>query len=217
MTTVLITGATGFVGKKLITHLRSHGDFKVRAFCRDRLALREYQDLDIAEGDVLNISSISSALIGVDVVVHLAAVMDFFPENKEHMYRTNVQGTRNVVEACTKNGNIKRLIYVSSTETYGAVQGSPATEDSPYHPTSDYGRSKIEAEASLRELAGKKLPYIILKPSGIFGPGDDFVIFEMMQMVHHGILFFVPGSGDKHLTFIYIDDMVDAITKVTSF
>jgi len=148
-------------------------------------------------------------------VLHLAAEMDFFPKLKQKVYNVNIEGTRNILEACGETGKIKRFVYCSTTETIGKVLGKEnADEREEFNPTSDYGKSKIEAEKVVQQLGLKfGIPYVILRPTGIYGPKDKFAVFEAIQMVNQGLLFFIPGSGNSYVSFTYIDDVVDAFIK----
>jgi len=88
-----------------------------------------------------------------------------------------------------------------------SIKGTASTEDQPLNPEYDYGKSKVEAEKLVKE---SQIPYVILRPTGIYGPDDRFVIFELIEMVDMGIFFFIPGDGKARLAFTYVDDVASA-------
>jgi len=115
------------------------------------------------------------------------------------------------MNACVSRG-IKYFIYASSTEAIGLSPGdSAADERTPCRPSNDYGRSKAMAELDIKEIATKnRMQYLIIRSTGVYGPGDTFVFYELMQMINSGLLCFVPGNGLSRLHFTPISDVVDA-------
>jgi len=219
---VLLTGATGFLGGHLLLHL-VHEGYHVKVLCRRAtFDIPSYQYLDIPNeklknniqvctGDLLHFDSLKKAVQGVDVVIHLAAEMDFFPKDPSKVYQVNVEGTRNLLNACIES-KIKKFIYSSSTEAIGPVKGNkPGDENCEFNPNHDYGKSKVMVEQLIHEFCAKNsLEYLILRPSGIYGPGDSFVIYELMQMINQGMLFFIVGRGNHKVTFIHVEDVATA-------
>ncbi|KAL6071993.1 Epimerase domain-containing protein [Balamuthia mandrillaris] len=244
---VLVTGATGFVGKQLLHRLLQEDRFQPIAFVRPSSNTRSLpKGVEIREGSLFEHGSLREAVRDVAAVVHLAAMMDFFPKQVEQVYRTNVEGTRNLFLACVEERNSRRghrlgsckkakenemthaasadseeteegdlrFIYISSTEAMGAVESPPADETTELRPTSDYGRSKVLAEQIVKELSDKhKLPHIILRPTGILGPHDEFAFYELVNMVNSGLLCFIPGDGTALLAFTHVEDVVEGIVR----
>jgi len=156
---------------------------------------------------LLDISSLERNIKDIEIVYHLAAEMNFFPKDtneKNRIYQVNVEGTRNLLKVCK---GIKRFIYSSSVTVIGPTNGV-ANENHECQPEYDYGSSKFATENLIKESG---LPYLILRITGIYGPRDTFVIYELMQMVNQGIMFFIPGNGKRKLSFSYVDDVVDAL------
>lgn len=183
---VVVTGATGHIGNVLVRQLISRGE-AVRAVippfedasCLDGLKV------EIVEGDVRQINSFIQAFEGSDVVYHLAGVISILSGKNELLYQVNVEGTRNVVEACLKT-KVRRLVYTSSIH---AVKEPPhgivIDETFPFDPDNvlgDYAKSK--AQATLAVLNGVKqgLNAVIVCPTGVIGP-YDYKISEMGQLI----------------------------------
>jgi len=169
----------------------------------------------ILKGDLVQLSSPKISMFmeehSVDIVIHLAAVMNFYPDDEPHMWNVNVEGTRKLAQASI-DARIKKLIYISSTEAMGArptPTNRPLTESDPCTPHFVYGHSKRKAEDVLRDM-GPKLPYVILRLTGVLGPGDDFVSYELLQSISYGLFFFTP-RGDGQVMFTHIDDVVRGI------
>lgn len=221
---IVVTGATGFIGRKLLADLRRrHPHFIPIALTRpssDVVSLQRLLDYPIVGPTVLkaslqDIPALEQCVKHADVVIHLAAEMDFFPSNTETLIRTNVDGTRNMLEACAnesaRRGTRMRFVYVSSTEAVGSTDGlGKADESTPRRPDSDYGRSKVMAEDLVQEYA-EKLHTVIARPTGVFGPDERFFFFEMMQMVASGISIVAPSPMTGRLMFTHVDDVVQGL------
>jgi len=183
---VVVTGATGHIGNVLVRELLLRGE-KVQvvippfedASCLDGLKV------EIVEGDVCHIDSFIQAFERGDVVYHLAGIISILSGKSELLYQVNVEGTRNVIEACFKT-KVRRLVYTSSIH---AVKEPPhgivIDETFPFDPDNvlgDYAKSK--AQATLEVLNGVKqgLNAVIVCPTGVIGP-YDYKISEMGQLI----------------------------------
>eukprot|EP01094_Clydonella_sp_ATCC50884_P012654 TRINITY_DN22958_c0_g1_i1.p1 TRINITY_DN22958_c0_g1~~TRINITY_DN22958_c0_g1_i1.p1 ORF type:complete len:309 (+),score=83.41 TRINITY_DN22958_c0_g1_i1:62-928(+) len=131
------------------------------------------------------------------------------------MWEVNVEGTRNLIHACARaqeqSGCNVLFVYCSSTEVYG---GRPhpslfVSEADRCTPQYEYGRTKVAAEEAVRACSAVRS--IILRPTGVYGPGDRFVVYELMQMISHGLLCVIPGSGKPLLMFTHVDDVCQAL------
>ena len=220
---ILITGGTGYVGQNLIKELLNL-NYKVIALVRNikraqNILHPHTSKLKYVEADLFSINQIINELITekVSIVIHLAAEMDFYPKDISKIYRVNVEGTSSLLKSCkiankSTNNQIIRFIYCSSTETIGPTDGDePGTEETPCSPSYHYGKSKIQAEERVKQFAEKSNIFsLILRPTGIYGPGDRFTIWELQKMVEWGLLFFIPGSGNAKLMYTHIDDVVQS-------
>lgn len=214
---VLVTGATGLLGKSLVEALSGKG-YKVRALARKLSrtdSIKEHCS-EILFGDVGDMESLEAACKDIDIIIHAAADTG---GDKDEGERSTVQGTKNVVELC-KSLKIKKLIYISSCGVYGPAhykEGSVVTEETELERTPElrgaYSDTKQRAEAIVTEaIESGGLSAVCLRPGTFFGPGSDFYT-PMMGMSAGQKAFFIIGDGEFTLPLISIDNLVDAIIK----
>ncbi|MFW9974523.1 MAG: NAD-dependent epimerase/dehydratase family protein, partial [Candidatus Thorarchaeota archaeon] len=139
---VLVTGATGFIGRRVASKLLEEGHDVVALVRASSNTEGLPKDIEIREADLFDIPSLENAIQGVKVVYHFAAYFDFYPRDKELMFRVNVEGTKNLMNACVGT-EVERFIYCSSTESMGAIRFPPGTEDTELRPDFTYGESKV--------------------------------------------------------------------------
>lgn len=213
---VLLTGATGFLGRRLSPRIVEEGH-TLAALVRttsNREGLPP--DTEFREADLFEIESLEEALKDVEVVVHLAAYFDFYPSDVDLLYKVNVEGTKNLMNACVGT-MVNRFVYCSTTETIGPVRYPPGNEDTELNPQFDYAKSKVQAEQAVREISRETgLDHIILRPTGIMGEGDLYTAYEAIEAVNEGALPVLPGDGDKHLMYTHVDDVVEGFVKAIS-
>jgi dihydroflavonol-4-reductase len=211
---ILVTGASGFIGGRLVEHLVAEGH-KVAALTRTTSDIRPLKELgvEIRAGDLSTPESLKQATRGVEKVFHLAAYYTFYGK-KELYNKINVEGTRALVEASLLNG-VDHFIYCSSTEAIGPVKNPPASEDVELNPQYEYGRSKVAAEKAVKDAGVRGLGYTIIRPSGVYGPGNiDDVSYWFITAIASGGLAskFIIGSGRNLIQFVHIDDVVQGFT-----
>lgn len=226
---MLVTGATGYIGQSFLQYVRhNHLERLIPiALVRpssDILSLQQLLDYPSAEPSVIpvdftDVSAVAQAVQIADVVVHLAADMDFFPEDEEGLISHNVALTEVMIEACLREvsrperkGRPIRLVYVSSTEAIGPTDGEePAHDYSDYRPASAYARSKVFCEQLVDKIGDDRLQTVIVRPSGVFGPGERFFFHEFMQLVATGLTIVAPSPLTGRVIFTHIDDVVDGL------
>ncbi len=174
--TILITGATGFLGSALARELLKDGR-PLKLLIRKKTDTRNIDDLDCEKvyGDLRDQESLNSALIGCKTLYHTAAYYSLWSRDKKMIYDINVQGTRNILESAMK-ANVEKVVYTSTVGCIGLSEdGKPANEDYPMNPATlcnDYKLSKYQAEQVAHELFGRGLPVVIVNPSTPVGPRD---------------------------------------------
>jgi len=139
--------------------------------------------------------------------------MEFYPTDTQLVFRTNCSATEVIATACARVPTVERFVYCSSTEAMGGIypQSIPRNEEDACHPNYVYGESKVEAEKIIKNISAKTgLKYVILRPTGLYGLDDDFVINELIKVVDFGLFFFTPGDGKAKLMFTHVDDAVQA-------
>ena len=217
---VLVTGASGFVGSWLVRRLLERGE-DVRVLQRPSTALeaagpRGGGPLVVCPGDITDPASLVGAVQDVDTVFHLAGVVGYSRAMRPLMERVNVEGTRNVVEAVAKSPRRPRLVYMSSVVAVGAsFDGTPMNEDSTYnvgHLNLGYFETKRQAEEVVREACRKgRIEAIILNPSTIYGAGDAKKGSRKTQLkVARGELPFYTSGG---VSVVSVHDVVDTVLR----
>ncbi len=212
---VLVTGVTGFIGTHLIERMLKEGKLTVVGMARDREKAHnlEAKGVEMRYADLLDQKSMQNITEGIDVVIHLAAMMRFHAP-RDQLTRHNVEGTKLLAEDAI-NHKVKHFIYISTTEAIGPVIHPPGDENSPYNPTYDYGRTKMECELWLREqYKSRGLPITIVRPTGVLGPGDHYVSLSTVRAIAQGKLSMLPGKADKYVHFTYVEDVVQGILLV---
>ncbi len=206
----LVTGATGFVGAAVAKALLNAG-WQVRVLARagsDRGNL-ENLAVEVAVGDLADVASLENALAGCTALFHAAADYRLGARDPSQLYRTNVEGTRNILGAARRTG-VARAVYTSSVATIGIpADGSPGTETSPAalgDMIGHYKRSKYLAEEAARESAGAGMSVVIVNPSTPVGPGD-IKPTPTGQLVLDAAAGRMPAYVDTGLNIAHVDDV----------
>jgi len=179
MKSVLITGATGFLGKHLVEQLKStQPDSRLRILCRGASPWDYDSAVETVRGDVIARADVMRAAEGVSEIYHLAGVVSRNPSKKWLVYETHIEGTRSVCEAARQHG-VQKLVHVSSSGTLAVSKGPTVhDENSGYkHEVTGawpYYLSKIFAEKlAFNYWTQHQLPVVVVNPSLLLGPGDD--------------------------------------------
>lgn len=211
--TIFVTGATGFVGSAVVRRLLDR-NADVRVLVRASSNRSNISDLpvDSVVGDLREPDSLGPALAGCDTLFHVAADYRLWAPRPEEIYRTNVEGTRDLLHAA-KAAGVERVVYTSSVATLGLEpDGTPATEDTPValdDMIGHYKRSKFLAEQSVVQFAAEeKLPIVIVNPSTPIGARDvrptptGRIIVEAASKR-------MPAFVDTGLNVVHVDDVAE--------
>lgn len=199
---ILITGATGKVGSRLAKRLAQRGD-QVRALVRDLTRGADLREagIELAEGDLLKVESLASALRGVDVVVHCAAF--FRGATAEEAHAVNDVGTQQLANAA-RAASVSRFVFTSTGLVYGSTGGRLAQEDDACAPTAAYPLSKLAAERFLLTLEG--LDVRVLRLPFVYGDGDPH-IQEAIPMLR-------TFSPTQRMSLGHHADVAQAVTRL---
>ena len=209
----MVTGASGFIGSHIVEEALQQG-YDVWAAVR-RSSSREFLQDERIHFIELNLSSqqqLEEQLRSVtfDYVVHAAGATKCL--HADDFFRINTEGTKNLVRALLAVGMpLKRFVFISSLSIMGAIR-----EQQPYQeirdtdtpqPNTAYGRSKLEAERFLDGLCG--FPYVILRPTGVYGPREKDYFLQVKSIKGH--VDFAVGFKRQDITFVYVTDVVQAV------
>ncbi len=211
--TFLITGGAGFLGINLARHLLAKNErvisYDLAPFdypdCKDRVT-------DI-RGDIRNLEQLNAAMNGVDVVIHTAAALPLY--KPEDIYTTDVDGTRNVMQAAKQYGtnaaSFPRVIHISSTAVYGIPDHHPLLETDKMVGVGPYGEAKVQAEEVVNEFRAQGMCVPVLRPKSFIGPERLGVFAMLYEWAYEGKNFPVLGSGNNPYQYLAVEDLCDAI------
>ena len=210
---ILVTGATGFLGRNLCEHLASQG-YKLRALVRpssDTLFLKAL-NVETAIGDVTDADSVYAAMQGCEYVVHAAAYFRLWGP-PEPFTQTNVEGTRNVLQAAQAVG-VKKFVHISTIIVVGPqAPGAIITEETPRnpYPSDNYAKTKTQGERLAEDFAAKGLPVVILRLGALYGPHGHYAFNRLFfeEFLHN---WRVEVHRGRHIIFpCYVGDAAVAI------
>lgn len=205
---VLVTGASGFIGRPLTEALTQAG-YNVRAAVRERRGRQFPSGAEVAvQPDLAGPVDWAPLVTGMDAVVHLAGIAHVGPDVPAAMYdRVNHLATAGLARAAAAAG-VRRFVFMSSTRAQiGAASAEPLTEIAAPHPTDAYGRSKLAAEAAVR-AAG--VPCTILRPALVYGPGAKGNFASLMRVAALPVP--LPfGAFSNRRSFLALDNLIGAV------
>lgn len=216
ISSVLITGAGGFIGSHLVNDQISLGR-KVTALDTnlDRFDhLHDTLNLKLVLGDIRDSKVLADSLKGVDVVFHLASAHLEVSKPLSYFESINVYAARTLVELAAAAG-VKRIVHCSTVGVYGPLAKLPADEDTACRPEIDYEITKLKGEMAVREAAMREnISTVILRPAWVYGPGcpRTLKLFRAIRKKK----FAMVGDGQNFRHPIYIDDMMMAFEKAAS-
>jgi len=214
MNTVLVTGATGFIGNKLCTALAEEGQ-TVHALCRDEKSplLPKHKNILPFKGDILNEASLTAAMQGCRHVYHTAALAKMWVKDKNEFYTVNVTGTKNVLDAAMQN-SVEKVVHTSTCGVWGPTVKHPMAEDDPRITgfAIDYERTKYLAELEVQNFAKQGMHIVTVNPSRVYGEGpvtESNTVGKMVSAYLRGKWRFIPGSGEQVANYAFLSDVID--------
>ena len=212
-TSILVTGVTGFVGQAVLRQLVGRDSFKVAA------ALRSANSFDMCHahvvGDFNENTNWSSALVGQDVVIHLAALAHINKDEEvasiAEYRRVNVEGTLDLAMEAAKAG-VRRFIFISSIGVNGNINTRPFSEVDPPSPVALYAQTKYEAEQGLRAIQEKtEMDFVIIRPPLVYGPHAPGNFGKLMSSIDKGIPLPLGAIHNNQRSLVALDNLVDLI------
>ena len=210
--TVFITGATGLLGSHLLKEL-NHQNKKIKALYRSEIP-KGFENVEWIKGDILDVSLLDEVLENVQQVYHCAGNVSFNPKRKSEVFKTNVEGTANVVNACLNN-NVEKLLHVSSVSALGRMrQNTMINEDMQWSEetnNSGYGESKFLGEMEVWRGVAEGLNAVIINPSIILGAYNwNNGSTEIFKTVHNEF----PYYSDGVTGFVDVNDVVKIMIEL---
>lgn len=207
--TVLITGATGFTGR-VLTHKLAEAGARIRILARPSSQKGDLEALDLEwyRGEVYDAEVVATAARGVHYIFHVAAAFRETHPDEEGYRRVHLYSTQLLAKAVTDDPAFECFLHVSTVGVHGHIEDGKADEEYRFSPGDPYQRTKLEAEQWLVQYgADTGLPYSIVRPGPIFGPGD-MRLLKVFKMVSNGF-FLMVGRGKGWYHMVHVDDLTN--------
>jgi len=211
---ILITGATGFIGKTLTQKLAEDGHM-VHAMYRseEKAKTIEHRNVRLFKGDITDYSSLESAMGSCEVVFHMAAYAKVWAKDSATFNRINVQGTVNVLDAALREG-VRKIVFTSSAGVFGPSVNGIVTEKTERKISyfNEYEIAKALAEEKISEYINRGLDIVVVNPTRVYGPGilnESNGITKMIKKYSEGKFRWIPGNGKSIGNYVYVDDVVE--------
>ena len=208
MKRALVTGATGCIGRAVVSALLGAG-WEVRGMARSPAPPDWPAAAEFFRGEIEDDAGVRAAADGRDAVIHLAGWVHRAPRtdaDRHALRRSIVDGTRNVVTAAAG----ARVVYASTVAVYGSFPPGPVDDATPPAPDTPYGLAKLEAEELVRSGAPAST---ILRVSLVYGPGDRGNFAALAGALRRGRAF-VVGAGDNRKSIVYVENLADRIVRL---
>lgn len=205
--THLITGGSGFIGGSLAGYLAEHGQaVRVLDIRADPVGSHS---VEFVKGSVTNREAVASAMRGVNVVHHNAALVAQTGASRDHYRGVNVEGSRIVAEEAARAG-VTTIVHVSTTAVFGIPPAGAITDETPLRPVEPYGRSKLAGEMVMKEICARSgIRLITIRPRATLGAGRLGIYQALFEWIRESRKIYVVGGGENRMQFIHVGDLVD--------
>lgn len=206
-TKILITGGSGFFGKHLTQRLLQQLENRITILDLQPPPKRRARRVKYIQADITNKDDVLAACKDQDIVYHTAALVPISRAG-DLFRKVNVEGTRNILEACLQN-NVQKVVYLSSSSVYGIPAEFPLRENSPLRPFGEYALTKLEAEEVCFHYMKRGLPVCILRPRTIVGEGRLGIVAVLFDWIHYGKKVYLLGTGENYYQLISPTDLAE--------
>jgi len=208
--TILVTGATGFIGRHLVEKLLSLDKYSIVCISRFPNKAKEFErkNVKLIKADITEEKDLEKLMsLPIKIIIHSAGCVD--SKNPTVLNKINIEGTENICKLAVRLG-VERLIYTSSVSVVSGNAQIPLTEDLPYSATNAYGQSKLEAERRVLVYRKKGLPVIVLRFPMIYGEDEPHLFLVLLKLLKYRLLPVFEG-GKNRLHLVYIENVIDSI------
>ena len=210
---ILVTGASGFIGARLVRTLLDHGEH-LHVLGRDSSDLSEFDgsDVRVFRGDLASAADVRAAMQDCDRVFHLAAFAKNWARRPEEVHRINRDALRNIFGVARELA-VRRVVYASTVMVYGPSDGKPVDErtERVIPPSTLYEESKIDGERVVASALDEGLDVVIVHPTRVFGPGhltEANSTTILIKQYLEGTWRLLPGNGSAEGNYVYVKDVV---------
>lgn len=214
---ILLTGATGFIGRYVLKFL-IEGKQKVNVLVREpsKLLYKEDEHINVYKGDINNFDDVNNSMQSCDTVIHLAAFVSSSTDNADEFYKSNLQGTENLLKAALQN-KVKKFVFTSSLSAHSSSNNDVLNEDSLINPDkyfSSYAETKGRAEDLIERYSKQGLSYIIIYPTRVFGIGpltDANGAAKAISLYLKKRLPVLIDGGNQYACWAFVEDVAKGI------
>jgi len=207
----LVTGGTGFIGSHLVEYLTKSQYVNTKCLVRSSEKWLRGTNFERVSGSLSDLDVLKKAMKDVDILFHVAAIVK--APTWQEFQRANVDATEDLIRI-GKRAGVKKIVILSSLAAVGPSSGNPVDETTPYHPVSMYGRSKMEMEKRVMNLADYTDSITIVRPPAVFGPRED-QIYSFFKAASKGICPIIGNGKQPPVSMIHVHDLVRGIWQAS--
>lgn len=209
---ILITGATGYIGQRLAMRLAEEGH-TIHVLCRSEANVPEHSNIRMFKGDITDKNSLIEAIKDCEEVYHMAGFARVWAKDPLTYEHVNVKGTLNVLDAALDVG-AKKVVFTSTAGVLGPSEDRPVVEDDPRQVDffNEYEETKNRAESLIRKRVQEGEHIVIVNPPRVYGPGlmsESNAVTRLVDLYLKGKWRVMPGDGTKTGSYVYVDDVVN--------